>query len=147
VLLALEYEAIFQLAKKAGYQNNEQVLKNTKIWETHYRANNHRYQTINNAELMILPNDSTKYNYSFQLTAKQQFRLDYFDTYLSSLAEKYSIKINQSKFNILKLNKTDMVVMKTHFAHRLVMPLTEPLDGLPQWRRIMHSLFKKSGLT
>lgn len=147
ILLALEYEAIYQLAKEADYENNGHVLKDTKLWEAYYRANDYRFQLLKQAESNIFINDSTKYRSKTNLSSLQQFRLDYFDDYLSVLSEKYSIKINREKFNSLKLSKTDMVVMKTHFAHRLVVPLTEPLTGLPQWRNIMQTIFKKSGIT
>jgi hypothetical protein len=144
ILLALEYEAIYQLAKQAGYQNNNQVLKDTKIWDSYYQANDYRHHLLKATESITLSRDSSSENQSRDL---QKFRLDYFDDYLCSLSKKYPIKINNKKFNSVELNKSDMVVMKTHFAHRLVVPLTEPLDGLPQWRNIINSIFKKSGIT
>ena len=144
VLLALEFEAIYQLAKEADYEKNQQVSVDTKIWAAYYRASDYRYQTINKALSEIYMNDSTQYISNSQLTSRQQFRLEFFDDYLCTLAEKYQIKINQEKYNTIKLDKTDMVVMKTHFANRLIAPLTEPLTGLPQWRNTVDSIFKKS---
>lgn len=144
VLLALEFEAIYQLAQEAGYEQNNHVLADTKIWETYYRANDYRFQKLNQAVSEIYIQDSTHYISGSQMTAKQEFRLEYFDKYLCTLAGKYQIKINQKKYNTIKLDKTDIVLMKTHYAQRLIAPMTEPLSGLPQWSNIVDSIFKKS---
>lgn len=147
VLLALEFESIYQLALQADYQNNEHVINDTNIWETHYKANDYRHNLLKEAESNIILPDSTENISTNQLTELQRLRLDYFDKYLCSLLEKYSVKINLKKYETIELNKSDMVVMKTHYAHRLVMPLTEPIDGLPQWRNLIQKIFKESGIT
>lgn len=147
ILLALEYDAIYQLAIEAGYNDNETVLIDIQIWETYYRAGDYRYQLLHNAELINFTKDSVKYQNSNQLTPRQLFRLTYLDKYLQSLSEKYVIKINKTKYKSLNLNKTDMVVMKSHFAHRMVAPLIEPLTGLPKWQDTFSSILKKFGIS
>ena len=89
--------------------------------------------------------DSTKYISRGHLSSIQQFRLEFFDSYLSKLGEKYKIKINHGKFDQIQLNKTNMVVMKTHFANRQIAPLTEPLSGLSLWGKTVDRILKNTG--
>ncbi|MEJ2052849.1 MAG: peptidylprolyl isomerase [Calditrichaceae bacterium] len=147
VQLALEFEAIYKLACKANYQTDDSVLRDTDIWKSYYLAGDYRHQLLQHAEETEFPADSLQYSGTANFTAKQLFRLQYIDKYLQKLSEKYSIKINKEKYESLSLNKTDMVVMKSHFAHRMVVPLAEPLSGLPKWHASISSILKKFGIS
>ena len=147
IQLALEYNAVYQLAEKAGYGQNNNVLQDTQIWESYYRANNFRHNILRKAELNKFPADSELFVNNAQFTPRELFRLNFIDQYLQTILKVHNIKINKKKYDTLNLEKTDMVVMKKHFANRMVIPLTEPLSSLPKWQNAIYEIFKKYGIT
>lgn len=142
IQLMVEYEALYQLALKAGYENHPLVQDDFNMWAGYYKSNAYRHKMLKEIET-----DSSQIAQQGQLTSVQQNRLNYMDDYLSDLAGKYRIRIDKNIYSTVTLNKTDMTVMKTHFSNRLIAPFIEPLNGLPKWQKKMSALFKKNGIT
>jgi len=142
--LLLEHQAIYQLARAKVYAEKKQVRLESAMWDSYYKAAGYRHYLLAHAGFTAW-GDSTVKNKN-GLTRIQQERLDFMDRYLSRLLGRYQIKINQDKFKALQPQKLDMVMMKSHFAHRLVAPMLEPLEGLPLWQRKINDLFRTSGI-
>lgn len=138
VKLLLEHQAVYVAAEKAGYGKHRRVRHETAMWDRYYKSEAYRHKLL---EKVGQPNQ--KKTTKGALTEIQQKRLDFMDKRLVGLLDRYKVTINRNALAHLKLEKTDMVLMKSHFAHRLVVPLVEPLGGLPEWQKKMSKLFSK----
>ncbi len=134
--LLLEHQALYEAAIKAGYGNDIRVQREAEMWDRYYKATAHRYQLLTR-----FGREDRRPKTDGTLTNVQQKRLEFIDKYLVDLLDEYKVSINREEFNGLNPKKTDMVLMKSHFAHRLVVPLVEPLNGLPAWQKEMAKLF------
>ncbi len=144
VQLLLEHQAIYELAKERGYEEHPEVKKEAAMWKSYYMAQAFRYELLKNvrtdsAAVSRPKNDS--------LTPLQEKRLQVVDDFLAEAITRHDVEINKKVFNDLTLNKTDMLVMKRHFAHRLIAPRLQPLTWLTRWQRQMDRLYRKFGIS
>ena len=141
--LLLEHQALYEMARELDYEVNENVRKETAMWQSYYSAASFRHHLL---EPLDSPQSGGAHTGNGNLSAIQKKRLDFMDKYLSALISQYEIDINKSAFMELQLKKQDMLLMKSHFAHRLVAPLLEPLEGMPHWQKKINILFTKFGI-
>lgn len=137
--LLLEHQAIYTLALEQGYAMNDQVVSDTEMWRNFFLADAFRYTQLSNNERSSEAGAAST-NKDTGLDLVQQNRLNYMDQLLVDLLRKNKLKMNIRAFKALGSTKTDMVLMKSHFAHRQVVPPIEPLSGLPVWQKEMHHL-------
>ena len=130
--LMQEHEVIYKLAKDKKYENNINVKKQFNMWNSYYYANRYRQSVLDTVKINV--SDSSLFS-DPKLSLIQNKRLHVFDEYISQVLGEYSVKINKKLYDSIKLNKQDMVVVKSHFANRLVSPPLEPLFTLPKWSR------------
>ena len=138
--LLLEHQAIYSLALNSGYADNNQVLSDTEMWRNYFQANAFRYALLAKNDVSVkqkISNSSTDENLI------HQNRLDYMDQFLVKLFRKNKLEINIPAYLALDTTKTDMVLMKSHFAHRQVVPPLEPLSGLPAWQKEIDNFLNK----
>lgn len=65
------------------------------------------------------------------------------EEYLIEKTKTADIKIYSAVLDTMTVDKTDMVVMKTHFPRRTVAPVHQPLGYMPEWEK---QILKKVGL-
>jgi len=140
--LLLEHQAIYTLALDQGYATNDQVLNDTEMWRNYFQANAFRYAVLAKNEL-YLKTTVPKSSVNAGKDLIHQSRLNYMDQYLVKLFKKNKLKMNIPAYQALDTTKTDMVLMKSHFAHRQVVPPLEPLSGLPAWQKEIDNFLNK----
>jgi hypothetical protein len=141
--LLQEHNAIYEIAKNKGYENNKFVKRQFNMWNTFYSSGEFRHSLLDKTK--IIPTDSVKYLDS-KLSLLQNKRLTTFDEFLTEISSTYKININKKLFDSIKLNKQDMVVVKSHFANRLIAPPLEPLSALQKWSNKFNSILNQNNI-
>lgn len=142
--LLLEHQAIYSIALDRDYNEQDQIIRDMEMWRNYYQANTFRYELLAKQEENYNSVGSNTQNDS-EMDVVRQKRLEYMDQLLVKLLKKNKVTINTSAYITLNPPKTDMVLMKSHFAHRQVVPPLELLGGLTGWEKEMDELLNKYG--
>jgi len=142
--LAVELEALYRLAKKTGYANRPEVTEEAEMWKSYLQAAAYRFKFLQNVTAGI--DTQQEKSTPGQLSPIQERRLEAVDSLLATALPTYKITINTHVYNEINVPKTDMLVMKKHFAHRLIAPLLQPYTGLPRWQQQVDLLLGHFGI-
>ena len=70
----------------------------------------------------------------------EQEAIKQLDLFLQKKAAQYKIKIYHNILDTLKIEPTNMIVLKEHFPGRTIAPSLQPFMGLPRWTAYLKSL-------
>ena len=143
VRLLLEHQAIYEMADELGYRENPQVVREAAMWNSYYTAQAFRYHLLSDLKTTEPPEKNRPEG---DLTPLQEKRLQFMDEFLTSALARHEVIINQKVFAEWTAPKTDMLVMKRHFAHRLIAPRLQPLTRLIRWQKQIDRLYRKYGI-
>lgn len=139
-----EHYTLYQYAKKLDYHNNPEVKNEFEMWKSYYNAKSYVTlildEIIKENSINTFPNNEnfTRQNQILTLRSKK------IDSVLATAVNKYNICINKKLYDEIELNKTDMVVRKSHFENRLIAPPLLPINGLLKWDRVMSKLLREN---
>jgi parvulin-like peptidyl-prolyl isomerase len=137
--LLAEHEAIYKRAVQLDYEKHQNVQDEYRMWAAYFRANKFRHQLLGKKE-------NEWFSAGIDSSAFGLKRLEFLDVFLCEVVKKYSIKINQKKLRQVTVNRQNMVVVKSHFANRLVAPPLEVLTALPNWTKRMTEVFRRNNI-
>lgn len=144
IQLMVEFETIFKIAKQKGYEKNQNVQNKYQMWKSYYYA-----KACKKSILKKLRNDSTTVSYQSPqinnlLKTPQQKPSTMIDEYLVDISKAYNIKINKEIYEKIKLSNINLIVHKSHFANRMVVPpLVISMTGMPAWHAKIESILKQ----
>ena len=121
--MILDDEIIVKLAMQKNLETSSYVTDQSRLWHEYII-----FQTMRNE---ILHQISDKNKRSSIENREDPAKL--FDDYMVTIAGKYDIRIFFSIYDTLRLEKTDMAVIKNHFPKRSLIPLIQPLPPLPRF--------------
>jgi hypothetical protein len=126
--MVLDDQVLVDLAQYLKIEKTTYVTTHRQMWQDH---------TIYKLVLRDLVQDMVFTADSVDQEKKQKKYLERIDDYLADIAGKYSVTLYKDILDTLKLSKTDMVVMKTHFPQRTIAPVIQPLTYLPKFENIL----------
>jgi hypothetical protein len=100
----LDDEMLARESERLGYESDPEVVTNQKMWCEFYVFR----KMIENPQLNL------------EKPAEMQ-------RFLENLKGKYDIRLNQSVVSEIKFDRADMIVMKTHFPLRSIVPVIAPI--------------------
>ncbi len=68
-------------------------------------------------------------------TKNEKAAIESLEDFLIEKTKEADIKIYSTVLDTMTVNKTDMVVLKTHFPNRTVAPVHQPLGYMPEWEK------------
>ncbi len=118
----LDDEVIVQHAKGKGLHNTEYVKRQTQI-----RKDFMLYQYM----VKQIKNDKVPANLNERLQQR-----------ILTLKNECNIEVNKTLLDTMKVNQTNMTVLKRHFPARTMTPILSPMAGMEKWNRVVQSMLQ-----
>ena len=128
----LEQEYIEREGRKRGLQNSDYVRDEKRMWSDAFLADQMRLALVRNPRRNEKGGEVINNGNAAKI-----------DQFLSEVFRSYEVNINHAILDTLKLVHLKMVVFKTHFPGRAVVPLILPFDRLQRFFSEAYTKIKK----